>query len=221
MRRDRVMTKCGEPSCGRIIAEFTAAGASPAAARAIHCVCMAHASRRNHTSDAGGPPVPTEPEAHAASLAVAPLCSLFRRHLRALGLKYTPERAGVLDAVIERDQPFEVEELLADFAAQDVAISKATIYRTIKLLQEAGLIIPLVRDGRQTHYQLVHGQMTRDVLVCMRSGRIIEFEDQALSDAARRIAEAFGWDVVSHRMHIFGVAPADEPPAASAAKSTP
>jgi len=148
--------------------------------------------------------------AEAASLAVAPLCSIFRRHLRSLGLKYTPERAGVLDAVTEREQPFEVEELLADLDRQGRGISKATVYRTVKLLQEAGLIIPLVLDGRQTHYQLVHGGTARDVLVCMRSGKVIEFEDQALAELSQRIAAAFGWEAVSHRLQIFGVAPPED-----------
>src|SRR5688572_9754907 len=69
--------------------------------------------------------------------AMAPLCAVFRRYLKSQDLKYTPERADILNAIIERDDVFEVEELMSEMRRRGYRVSKATTYRTIKLLQEA------------------------------------------------------------------------------------
>ena len=63
--------------------------------------------------------------------AFAPLCSVFRRFLKSRDLKYTQERADVLDAIIARDGSFEAEELLLDLRARGHDVSKATVYRCL------------------------------------------------------------------------------------------
>lgn len=152
----------------------------------------------------------------AEEAAAAPLCAVFRRHLRSVRLKYTPERAGVLDAIIERDGLFEVEELLNDLRDRRLRISKATVYRTLRLLQDAGIIMPAQIDARQSHYQLVYGRAPRDQMVCVRTGRVIEFTDPEIRTLRDRICRRAGWAPVTHRLQIFGVSPEDagaEPPA--------
>jgi Fur family ferric uptake transcriptional regulator len=106
-----------------------------------------------------------------------PLCAVFRRSLRERNLKYTPERADVLNAIIERDAVFEVEDLLKEMRRRGHRVSKATIYRTIKLLQDAGIITQALFDSKQAHYQLVYGKAPRDYMVCMKTSRYIEFSD--------------------------------------------
>ena len=69
-----------------------------------------------------------------------PLCAVFRRRLKADGQKYTPERARVLDAVLRMDGAFEAEQLVEDLRDSGYRVSKATIYRTIKLMQDAGIV---------------------------------------------------------------------------------
>src|SRR5690606_11707389 len=71
---------------------------------------------------------------------VEPLCAVFRRRLEAEGLKYTPERAQILDAIIQMDEVFEAEALLERMKTAGFRVSKATIYRTIRLLADAGII---------------------------------------------------------------------------------
>ena len=75
------------------------------------------------------------------STTMAPLCAIFRRHLKEQNLKYTPERADILNAIIERDEIFEAETLMHEMRSQGDRVSKATVYRTLKLLQEAGITI--------------------------------------------------------------------------------
>ena len=79
-------------------------------------------------------------------LSFAPLCAVFRRFLKSRDLKYTQERADVLDAIVARDGAFEAEELLLELRARGHDVSKATVYRTIRLLLDAGIITQSLFD---------------------------------------------------------------------------
>ena len=136
---------------------------------------------------------------------MAPICSVFRRFLRTKGLKYTAERADVLDAIIKRDGLFEAEELLLDMRRKGHRVSKATIYRTIKLLQDAGIITQALFDSNQAHYQLIYGKAPRDVMVCMKAGKLVEFEAPELVALRERICRELGWSAVGHRFQIYAV----------------
>ena len=151
----------------------------------------------------GAPANPIQPP-----IAFAPLCAVFRRFLKSQDLKYTKERADVLDAIIARDGPFEAEELLLDLRGRGLDVSKATVYRTIRLLLDAGIIITQsLFDAKQSHYELLYGQAPRDVLVCMKTGRRIEFRSRELAELRDRICRELGWAPVGHRFQIFGIAP--------------
>lgn len=139
-----------------------------------------------------------------------PLCSVFRRFLRNQGLKYTVERADVLQAIIDHDGPFEAEELLLDMRHRGHRVSKATIYRTLRLLQEAGIITQALFDSKQSHFQMIYGKQPRDVMVCMRSGRAVEFQSDELVRLRDRICRELGWDPVGHRFQIFAMSPESE-----------
>jgi Fur family ferric uptake transcriptional regulator len=138
---------------------------------------------------------------------LTPLCAVFRRYLKSLNLKYTPERADILNAIIERDSLFEVEELLADMRGRGYRVSKATVYRTINLLQEAGIITQALFDAKQAHYQLIYGKAPRDYMVCMKTGTSIEFTDQELIALRNRICAKYGWEPVGHRFQIYAISP--------------
>ncbi len=159
------------------------------------------------------PPITPRESGHDADAALrvmAPLCAVFRRYLRSRSLKYTPERADVLDAIIERDAVFEVDELLMDMRRRGHRVSKATIYRTVHLLQDAGIITPALFDTRQSHYQLIYGRQQRDYMVCVRSGRTIEFTDGELVTLRDRICQEHGWTAVGHRFQIYALSPASQ-----------
>jgi Fur family ferric uptake transcriptional regulator len=149
-----------------------------------------------------------EPERIAQSF--APLCAVFRRFLKSRDLKYTQERADVLDAIIARDGTFEAEELLLDLRARGHDVSKATVYRTIRLLLDAGIITQSLFDSKQSHYELLYGREPRDCMVCMKTGRRIEFSSQELVALRDRICRELGWQPVGHRFQIFAVSPARE-----------
>lgn len=138
---------------------------------------------------------------------MAPLCSVFRRFLRSKQLKYTPERADILNAIIERDDVFEAEELLLDMRQRGARVSKATIYRTIKLLLDAGIITQALFDSKQAHYRLIYGKAPRDYMVCMKTGRLVEFASRELIELRNRICRELGWEPVGHRFQIYAISP--------------
>ncbi len=152
-------------------------------------------------------PTPPPPPEGSQLMVMAPLCSVFRRYLRSQNLKYTPERADVLDAIIECDDVFEVDQLLMEMRRRGHRVSKATIYRTVKLLQDAGIITQALFDSKQAHYQLIYGKAARDYIVCMKTGNYIEFSDDELVALRNRICEEHGWDPVGHRFQIYAISP--------------
>jgi Fur family transcriptional regulator, ferric uptake regulator len=138
---------------------------------------------------------------------MAPLCAIFRRFLRSQDLKYTPERADVLNAIIEHDGVFEAEQLMEDMRARGYRVSKATVYRTIKLLQGAGIITQALFDAKQSHFQMIYGKAPRDHMVCVKTGAHIEFTDQELITLRNRICRERGWNPVGHRFQIYAISP--------------
>jgi len=139
--------------------------------------------------------------------AMAPLCSVFRRFLKSKDLKYTPERADILNAIIERDGVFEVEQLMHEMRRAGHRVSKATTYRTIKFLQEADIITQALFDSRQSHYQLIYGRQPRDYMVCMKTGKHIEFASDDLVALRERICRDHGWEPIGHRFQIYALSP--------------
>ncbi len=152
-------------------------------------------------------PTPPPPPEGSQLMVMAPLCSVFRRYLRSQNLKYTPERADVLNAIIECDDVFEVDQLLMEMRRRGHRVAKAPIYRTVKLLQDAGIITQALFDSKQAHYKLIYGKAARDYIVCMKTGKYIEFSDDELVALRNRICEGHGWDPVGHRFQIYAISP--------------
>jgi len=136
---------------------------------------------------------------------VQPLCAIFRRFLKKQGLKFTTERAVILDAVLAEDGVFEVEELFDKMRQAGHRVSRATIYRTLKHLVEAGIIQEVLLDSRQAHYQLIYGRKPTDHLVNVDDDSIIEFHSPELVKLRDRICREHGLDPVSHRFVIYAM----------------
>ena len=140
---------------------------------------------------------------------MAPLCAIFRRHLKEQNLKYTPERADILNAILEADDVFEADSLMQRMQEQGQRVSKATVYRTLKLLQEAGIINQALFDAKQSHYQLVYGRQPSDYMVCVQTGKYIRISSDELIEIRNRICREYGWEPVGHRFQVYGIAPND------------
>ena len=132
-----------------------------------------------------------------------PLCAVFRRRLKAEGQKYTPERARVLDAVIRMDGPFEAEQLVTDLRESGYRVSKATVYRTIKLMQDAGIVQRVLTGDDQPRFQMIYGTKPTDEIVRVDTDESIRIDIPELIELRQRICDELGLTASSHRFQIF------------------
>lgn len=135
-----------------------------------------------------------------------PLCAIFRRHLKSLGQKYTPERAQILDTLIGLDDIFEADQLQQELKSSGFRVSKATIYRTIKLLLDAGIIQKVLFDSDHAHYQLAYGRRPRDLVVRLDTNELIPVDAPGLAEIRDRICDELGLKCTGHRLQIFATA---------------
>lgn len=154
--------------------------------------------------------LPTPPKTRAAGMEMAPyepVCAAFRRFLHNQKLKFTPERAMILDAVLRKNGLFEAEDLAADLKTLKHRVSRATVYRTLSHLQDAGVLKQVFFDNKQSYYEVVAGRKNSDYLICMETGKVIEFESQKIRQLRDEICRLHGFEPLSHRFQIYGVSP--------------
>lgn len=120
------------------------------------------------------------------------------------GMRMTEQRrviARVLDAAI--DHP-DVEELYNRASAIDSGISISTVYRTVKLFEDAGIIERHeFRDGR-ARYETISDEH-HDHLIDLRSGTVIEFRDEEIERLQVEVARRLGFKLVDHRLELYGI----------------
>jgi Fur family ferric uptake transcriptional regulator len=158
--------------------------------------------------------------ARRQSLPYEPVCAIFRRYLHDQKLKFTPERAMMLDAVLRKTKLFDPEQLVEDLKALGHRVSRATVYRTLNHLQDAGIVKQVFFDNRQSYYQVIVGRETHDYLICVTTGRVIEFSSDRLKQLRDEICREHGFAPLSHQFHIFGMSPESQN-ATFDAKATP
>lgn len=151
-------------------------------------------------------PIPELEEGQRVPAIFEPLCAVFRRRLKADGQKYTPERARVLDAVIRMDGPFEAERLVEDLRQTGYRVSKATVYRTIKLMQDAGIVQRVLGGDDVPRFQMIYGARPDDTIVRVDTDEIIHIDIPELIALRDRICQELGLVPSSHRLQIFATA---------------
>lgn len=120
------------------------------------------------------------------------------------GLKMTDQRRVIARVLSESHDHPDVEMLYARAAKVDANISIATVYRTVKLFEEAGITQKHdFGDGRARYEEA--SEEHHDHLIDLRSGRVIEFVSAEIEALQRQIAEKLGFKLVDHRLELFGV----------------
>lgn len=165
---------------------------------------------------AAGAATSTAPPATDHPLAIVePICAVFRRTLRAVGLKYTPERARILDAVVSKTAPFHAEELIAELRTTHSAaphpkaptpvsrVSKATVYRTIRLLQDAGIVQQIPLGAEQATYILAYGARPSGVLVHTDTGRVSLFDAPEIVAVRDQACRRLGLTPHGHQFIVY------------------
>ncbi|RKQ69502.1 Fur family ferric uptake regulator [Litorimonas taeanensis] len=119
------------------------------------------------------------------------------------GLRMTDQRRVIAQVLSEADDHPDAEELYARSVAVDPKISLATVYRTVRLFSDANIIETHdFRDGR-ARYETADSDH-HDHLIDVASGEVIEFVDEEIEALQHKIAEKLGYELVDHRLELYG-----------------
>ena len=119
-----------------------------------------------------------------------------------VGLRMTLPRKIILEVIEDSEDHPDVEEMYRRAVERDKSISIATVYRTIKLFEEAGIIERLdIGDGRSRYEEAGEHH---EHLVDVETGEIIEFQDHELEEMKKAVALKMGYELVDHRLELFG-----------------
>ncbi len=130
----------------------------------------------------------------------------FKKYLKRKNMKITQSRLDLIDLLASYGKHFEVEELVNWVSSRtDRRVSRSTIYRTIKLLQEFGAIKEVIKQNNRTIYEFVVGKPHHDHLVCVECGRIIEFVNEDIENLQDEVCKEYDFEPMNHRLEIFGI----------------
>jgi Fur family ferric uptake transcriptional regulator len=128
----------------------------------------------------------------------------FREFIKERGLRNTPERELIITEIFSIHDHFDVDEVYLRLRRKRGRVSKASIYRTIPLLIESGLIKEVYFEDGHLHYEHVYGHRQHCHLRCISCGRVIEFPDDEITRVQDRIARKYGFVVTSQRFELLG-----------------
>ena len=135
---------------------------------------------------------------------MGPEARIFEKYLRSKGLKFTAQRRWILKKVITKHDHFEADDLVTDFRREGRRLSRATVYRTLPLLVESGLIREVEFGEVRAHYEPTMGHKHHDHLICIKCGNVIEFRDDAIEKLQNDVCRKHGFQVQSHNLEIKG-----------------
>ena len=126
------------------------------------------------------------------------------------GVKLTDQRRIIAKVISESkteygesDHP-DVDELYNRVSKIDPKISIATVYRTVKLFEEAGILTKHDFKGGKARYEAMI-ESHHDHLIDVKSGEIIEFVDEEIENLQKKVAEKYGYTLVDHKLELYGV----------------
>lgn len=127
-----------------------------------------------------------------------------RDHVLRNKLKSSTRRDLILDTFAAIGRHITAEELLRAVRSRDGKIGAATIYRTLRVFQDSGIVAERRFEGGATRFELVDDHH-HDHLICTVCNTIVEFEDEAVEREQQRVANAHGFELRSHRHELYGI----------------
>jgi Fur family ferric uptake transcriptional regulator len=128
----------------------------------------------------------------------------YRAYLAGNGMLFTKERAVILSSVLSREDHFSADDLLFHMRQEGLEVSRATLYRNLKLLSQANLLVEVDFGHGHIHYEKCIGTAPHEHLVCKACGTVIEVNTSKFSEAVEKVATQAGFMVDHHQLKIFG-----------------
>ena len=126
------------------------------------------------------------------------------------GVKLTDQRKIIVKVLSESKKTYgesdhpDVDELYSRVSKIDPKISIATVYRTVKILEEAGILVKHDFKAGKARYEQIR-ESHHDHLIDVKSGEIIEFVDEEIEKLQKKVAEKYGYELVDHKLELYGV----------------
>jgi Fur family ferric uptake transcriptional regulator len=131
--------------------------------------------------------------------------ALFSEFLKRKGLKTTRERTALFDEIFSAHRHFDADDLVLRMREKGKKISRATVYRTLELLTECGLVGRVRLNEEKYRYERLHKGEHHDHMICTGCGRIIEFVDPRIERLQDVVCEKYGFQPTSHSHQIRGL----------------
>ena len=122
----------------------------------------------------------------------------------AKGVKLTDQRRVIAQVMSESSDHPDVDELYNRVSKIDPKISIATVYRTVKLFEETGILTKHEFKGGKARYEELN-ESHHDHLIDVKTGEIIEFVDEEIEKLQKKVAEKYGYTLVDHKLELYGV----------------
>lgn len=129
----------------------------------------------------------------------------FKKFIKKKGLKYTSEREEILKEILKSKQHFNVDELYIKLKRKGSKVSKASVYRTIPLLIEAGYIQEVYRHNAKSYYEVTLDKIPHIHFICIKCKKVIEVIDDQLVELIQKHAKKENYLPLTYHLEIFGV----------------
>ncbi len=129
----------------------------------------------------------------------------FEEYLRENGLKVTDSRKKILRAIVNSEDHFTADEFHMREFGQNGSVSRATVYRTLDVLEECGLVRKMVMRNGKSYYESKIGNTHHQHMICIECNKIKEFPGESLVDQLNMLCEGMNFEVFCHDIKVHGI----------------
>jgi Fur family ferric uptake transcriptional regulator len=130
---------------------------------------------------------------------------IFLEHIQKAGLRRTAQRDVIMEIFLRTEQHLTSEDLYWLVQKQDPTVGHTTVYRTLKLLTEAGLAREVRFGDNKTYYEHHYNHEHHDHMICTECGRVFEFFSQVIESMQDEMADKLGFRPTHHSLRIWGL----------------
>jgi len=131
--------------------------------------------------------------------------NIFIEFLRKKGLKLTKQREEILVSFLKVEKHLSTEDLYKIVKKKNSSVGQATVFRTLKLLTEAGIAREIDLADKITRFEHAYNHQHHDHIICSECSRLIEAYDSKIEELQNDLCEKFGFSPTNHKLQIFGI----------------